>query len=179
MSKIGLIIGHSETEQGCINRKHSITEYVFNKELVSLVSTYISRCHSEPIIFHRTVSLTELIQQVNKHDLALVVSFHCNAFNKEISGTEVLYYKYSSGAKALAVKLQKALVQCLELRDRGIKPVTLERGAYLLKSVKPIACLIEPFFLDNDKDYEKARDKKDELAQSIANTLVDFVNQSK
>lgn len=174
MKLIGLVVGHSQYEQGCTNITYSVTEYAFNCNLVSLVRDELTRLGYDSEIFFRTTSLKSLPPVINKSNPDLVVSFHCNAFNTEVSGSEVLYYKHSHNAKRLASILQKRIVNCLGLPDRGIKAVTLERGSFLLKSVNATACLLEPFFLDHDPDYITASDKLDELAIEIAQGIVSY-----
>lgn len=174
MKLIGLVVGHCQYAQGCYNTSHKVTEYAFNCELVSLVRNELIKLGYDSKIFFRTTSLKSLPSVINKSNPDLVISFHCNAFNTEVSGSEVLYYKHSHNAKRLAIILQKRIVDCLGLPDRGIKAVTLENGSFLLKSVNATACLLEPFFLDHDPDYETASEKINELASEIAKGIASY-----
>lgn len=174
MYKIGLIIGHSPTAQGCKNTEHNVTEYQFNCDLVRLVQEELIKECVEPIIFYRNKSLTDLVERINNSSVDIIISFHCNAFNKEVSGTETLCYKYSVKSNRLAQYIQARIVKCLALKDRGIKGVTNENGSYLLKYTHMPAVLIEPFFLDNDSDYLVAQSNIEELAKAIAAGLIEY-----
>ena len=79
----------------------------------------------------------------------VLVSIHVNDVEDETAnGVEVLYGKNAS--KALAEKMQKALIKITELRDRGVK---LRENLAVLRFQGP-AVLIELGFIANDKDRD-------------------------
>lgn len=177
MKPIGLVIGHSESSQGCVNKTHRVTEYQFNCDLVRLVQDELCKLGFNPIVFFRKNGLEELVKEINKVEPSIVISFHCNAFNTFVSGSEVLYYSTSSKGKRLASLLLECIVDTLALRNRGLLPRVEGRGSYIIKNVKAPAALIEPFFLDNDSDYKIALEKLDELATAIANSIAKYFSQ--
>lgn len=173
MKRVGLIVGHSHKEQGCYNQTFDKTEYDFNSELVPMVATELHKLGIQPTVFYRD-DLSTLPTEVNQADVDVVVSFHCNAFNKIASGTETLYYHSSKKGKQLAKHINQAVVDCLGLRDRGIKPVETENGSFILRKTNAPACLIETFFLDNDVDFVVADGEKPALAKAIAEGIQSF-----
>lgn len=173
MFTVGLVVGHSHNSQGAMNVTYNISEFEFNNLLVDKVLDYLSSSSIKSTKYLRTHGLTELVSRINKDKLDLVISFHCNACNTKVSGTETLYYHSSIKGKQIASELQQSIVSTLHLRDRGLKPVTLkDRGGYLLGKVQPTAVLLEPFFIDNNEDYSLANSNIDNLANSIAKTLL-------
>ncbi len=96
-----------------------------------------------------------------------IISLHCNAYNKQVSGTEVLYYHRSTKGKQAASILQAKLIEALSLPARGIKARTTEdRGGYLLKYTAAPCIISEPFFIDNDDDLKVATEKRDRLVSA-------------
>ena len=63
-------------------------------------------------------------RDINDTEADFAISLHCNAFNREASGTEVLYYHKSKTGEKIAKILQSSLVEALGINDRGIKPKT-------------------------------------------------------
>lgn len=88
----------------------------------------------------------------------LLVEFHCNAFDGRASGTEVVHARGSVRGMEAASILQRHLTAALGLPDRGIKPPWNNRGGYLLYGVRQPAVIVEPFFIDNDRDLARARE---------------------
>lgn len=171
---IALVIGHTKKRPGACNKKHGVCEFEFNDDLTSEVGATLDMYGIESKqIYRRTYR--GLPSMINKHNPEAIVSFHCNAFNRQASGSEVLYYRGSDAGKELAAQLQHQIVDSLWLPDRGIKPRGVEdRGGYLLRYTKAPCVIIEPFFIDNDSDYEMARDNLGPLAAGISLGIYEF-----
>ena len=107
-----------------------------------------------------------------------LISCHFNAYDGETQGTEVLYAHTSSKGEKLAKKAQTILVKNLGLNDREIKGVSpSERGGSILNKTKPVAILIEPFFLDEIHSYKRLNTLMDKTVESILEILVYIANQ--
>lgn len=159
--KVALIIGHSNHSQGASNKRHKITEFMYNSRLVFDISQKLDFC--EWAIVHRE-DYKSLPERVNSTKADLAISFHCNAYNQEVSGTETLYYHSSMIGKKIAKQMQVLVSQVLHLPNRGIKPKhTEDRGGYILRYTNMPCILTEPFFIDNDSDLEIANSKHKEL----------------
>ena len=97
MSKLcALVIGHKKQSPGAVNVKAGITEFDFNEDLAmriekKLKSTQIQR------VYRRTYK--QLPDDINALNPDFIISLHCNAYNTEVSGTEVLYYHKSEKGK--------------------------------------------------------------------------------
>ena len=159
--RVGLVIGHSETSQGAVNEAMGVSEFDFNQTLAHEIKNNFSEYNliDEIVVIYRKNGYLPLPQEINDLDVDLVVSLHCNAYNTEASGCEMLYYHKSKKGKEVARIFQNKLVQNLDNKDRGIKPKTSEdRGGHLLRNTKAPAIICEPFFIDNDEDHSRAEE---------------------
>jgi N-acetylmuramoyl-L-alanine amidase len=161
-----LVIGHKKSSPGAVNAASGLTEFDFNEKLALLVEERIEAVRVQRVYRRTWESLPGDINELNPH---FIVSMHCNAFNGRTSGTEVLYYHRSQAGMKIAEILQRRLVECLGLPDRGIKPKTAEdRGGLLLCSTHAPCVIAEPFFIDNDQDLARAQANLEGLAASYA-----------
>lgn len=165
-----LVIGHNAISHGATNRKHGMSEFAFNEALSMDIAQAVKK-EINVIRIYRN-SYRSLPDQINKLNPDFIISLHCNAFNKKVSGTEVMYHYRSIPGKKLAKILQRQLVKALGLRDRGIKPRSVEsRGGYLLRYSNAPCVIAEPFFIDNNKDFKVARNNIDQLVYAYVNTI--------
>jgi len=167
MSKLcALVIGHKKRSPGAKNAKANLTEFDFNEDLALRIERKIERTDIQRI-YRRTYK--ELPDDINALNPDFIVSLHCNAFNGEVSGTEVLYYHKSQKGKKMAEILLSHLVEQLKLPNRGIKPKTTEdRGGYLLRYTNAPCVIAEPFFIDNDNDLAGTQEDMDGLVAAYA-----------
>lgn len=168
-----LVIGHGgiKHDPGAININLGITEFDWNNNFVQNILKPLLKKEKIPfkIVYRREYkSLPMDINQIsNKEDI--ILSFHCNAVdNFRVSGTETLYYKGSKKGKRLAEVINSAIVNALNLRDRGIKPKSKgDRGAYLLQKTIAPCVILESFFISNDNDLKIATMSMDRLANEL------------
>ena len=164
-----LVIGHKKSSPGASNNKTGLNEFDFNENLAILIEKKAQRTQIQRV-YRRTYQ--ELPGDINGLNPHLVLSLHCNAFNRRTSGTEVLYYHRSEVGKRIAEIMQRHLLDFLGLRDRGIKEKTAEdRGGYLLRYTKAPCVIAEPFFIDNDQDLAKAQENLEGLAGVCARAI--------
>ncbi|MCK4783958.1 MAG: N-acetylmuramoyl-L-alanine amidase [Desulfobacteraceae bacterium] len=167
-----LVIGHKKSSPGAKNSKSNLTEFDFNEDLALRIEKMVKKSDVQRI--YRRI-YKELPDDINALGPNFIVSLHCNAFNKKATGTEVLYYHKSEPGKKMAEILLNYLVEYLELPNRGIKPKTSEeRGGYVLRYTNAPCVISEPFFIDNDKDLERATRNINELAEIYANAIDDI-----
>jgi N-acetylmuramoyl-L-alanine amidase len=172
---VSLVIGHSKNKPGACNETYGICEYDFNEYIVNSISR---KLHVIPHKVHYRQSYSDLPAQINLFNPRFVVSFHCNAFNKTASGTEVLYYSTSEKGKEIARIFNDNLVKALGLNDRGIKPKSeKDRGGYLLRHTLAPCIICEPFFIDNNSDLERAQDNKEDLVVAYTNSILEVINK--
>ncbi len=92
-----------------------------------------------------------------EYESHLMISLHCNAANGKAEGTETFYR--GAGNKALAQKLNDAVVNSLGTKDRGVKTEAQSQHKSLAVLNFPKAFLIELGFIDHAGDRERIRDE--------------------
>ena len=176
--KVGLIVGHKANKPGACNKKHKICEYQFNDQLACDI--YDKLKVDDPdldVIIIRRRTYKTLPDDVNKLNPDFCISLHCNAFNTKASGTEVLHYHTSKNGKKLAELLHKELLAALGLRDRKVQGKgTEDRGGHLLRYTNMPCVISEPFFIDNDVEYEFVLSKYDDLVNAHVNAILEYAN---
>ena len=172
MAKCALVVGHKKMSPGAINENSAITEFNFNDRLAMDIEDALADLETVRV-YRRTYS--QLPADINDIDSDFTISLHCNAFNKEASGTEVLYYHKSEKGRQMAEILQAKLLGALGLKDRGVKPKSSEdRGGFLLRYTNMPCLIAEPFFIDNDEDLAKANSNRKELVQAYADAITEI-----
>lgn len=176
MKTAAIIIGHSKTDSGALSPTSDWTEYKYNSILAELIASELSKVGSvKPLIVHRD-TYGHLPAKVNATRADVALELHCNAFNTQVSGTEMLYWHTSSKGKALAEALQKAAYESLALPNRGVKPINSNaRGGFLLKKTTMPCVIVESFFIDNDNDIEQGLQWQSVLATAYANAIEDYL----
>ncbi len=171
--KVAIVVGHSSKDPGSINTKFDVTEFEIAKQVAECV--YQDSPIPAELVFRDTYR--ELPGKINALYPDFIISMHCNAFNGSANGTEVLYYHKSRKSKKLARILQKNLVNALELPDRGIKAKSrTDRGGYLLKYTNAPCVIAEPFFIDNNKDLQRALERQDRLVDAYVKTIRQYAD---
>jgi N-acetylmuramoyl-L-alanine amidase len=172
--RVALDIGHSLNSQGAsgIYRDKVITEFIYNEEIAKTIKSRLV-CDID-LVYRKTYST--LPYDINKLNPDFIVSLHCNAFNTQASGTEVLYWHTSTNGKRLASILQKHLLE-LGFNDRGIKPLqSNDRGGLLLEKTKAPCVLCEPFFIDNPNDLQIMMENKEKLADLYIKGILEYAD---
>lgn len=160
MKKCALVVGHKPTRAGACNQTYRICEYELNYNLVDLIMESL-RDSVDPdggieLIKVLRKEYPDLPFEINKLNPDFIVSFHANSFNEKVSGTETLYCYGSTRGEKVARIFQRNMVTALGLPDRGILPKReRERGGHILRYTEAPAILLEPFFIDNDSDFER------------------------
>jgi N-acetylmuramoyl-L-alanine amidase len=169
MKKCALVIGHKKASSGAVNKESGVSEFEFNDRLSVDIESNIEDVTVQRI-YRRTYQ--ELPGDINAYEPDFIISLHCNAYDKNTSGTEVLYYHRSMPSKKIAEILLKHLVEGLNLPNRGIKARNSEdRGGYLLRYTAAPCIIAEPFFIDNDDDYRIALENREKLINSYVNAI--------
>ena len=169
-----LVIGHKKSSPGAVNERAGLSEFDFNEDLAIRIEKKIRNAEVQRI-YRRTYK--ELPDDINALEPDFVISLHCNAFNTQVAGTEVLYYHKSEKGRKMGEILVNHLVEHLKLPNRGAKPKAAEdRGGHLLRYTKAPCLIAEPFFIDNNSDLARAQEDLDGLAAAYA-AAIDEVSQ--
>ncbi len=167
-----LVIGHKKTSPGAVNLSQGLTEFSYNEQLALEIESALQNQTDVRIqkIYRRTYST--LPDDINTLNPDFIICMHCNAFNTQATGTEVLFYHRSKKGKKLAKILNTAFIDALGLTKRGIKAKTSEdRGGYLLKETQAPCLIAEPFFIDNNSDLEVAQTHRAQLVNAYVQSI--------
>ena len=174
MKRVVLLAGHNFNSPGChtvIDGK-IVTEFDLTTLLVAEIFKK-ERLMGIDLIIKARNDYSNLVKEVNSLNADYLISCHFNAYNAKTQGTEVLYSHISAKGKELAIVAQKKLLKHLGLNNRGLKPITLkDRGGSILNKTKPVAILLEPFFLD----HITAKKELDDLIKKTENAILDILN---
>jgi len=144
----------------------TLPSLISNEDLALRIEKKIQKAEVQRV-YRRTYK--EFPDDINALGPDFIVSLHCNAFDKKVSGTEALHYYRSEKGKKMAEILLNHLVEHLKLPNRGIEPRTTEdRGGYLLRYTKAPCVIAEPFFIDNDDDLARTQEDMDGLTAAYA-----------
>ena len=171
--RVALLSGHNFINKGCHVKIDGqiINEWDLTNWLVAEVFKR-ERLMGVDLIVKARNDYKDLVSEVNSLNANVLISCHFNAAEGEVQGTEVLHAATSLKGKKLAGVAQNILVKNLSLRNRGLKPTTPDmRGGSILNKTKPVAILIEPFFLDSVKNFEELADLMDKTADSMIELL--------
>jgi len=175
MKKVALVVGHSKRNQGASNGKLHTTEYAYNEDLALMIAEKLEQLSIEPLIVYRETNYKNLPKEINDKNPDIIISLHCNAYNKRATGSEVLYYYSSKKSSDLAEMLQENIVYSLGLSDRGTKAKSAEdRGGYLLRYTNAPCVIAEPFFIDNTKDLAVGIERKLFLVNSYVLSIQEY-----
>ena len=156
-------------DPGAVNDHLQLTEATLANHLGWAVK---DRLEEEGIRVRKGQSdyLFDICNDANRCGADLFVSLHFNAFNGHATGTETLV-SYTPESVILGQNIQSRLCNALELPDRGIK----ERMELLVirATIMP-AVLVETCFIDNDHDIERYFERKDEVADAIAQGILAY-----
>lgn len=193
-ARILLVVGHNAIVQGAWSKHLQQTEYDYNLQLArSLEGSYEATddegvaTNAEVFIKYRDENITRqefaietIAPFVSREDIDMVVEMHFNSFTDEsVGGTETLRGSTGTDQVALITKFHNAMVETLNLRDRGIKRllpndrgytnVTSLQGGNSGFALSHIPyCIMEPFFGSNSKDcYIAVRDLYDAYYNAI------------
>jgi len=173
MAKCALVIGHKQSSPGAVNESSGTTEFVLNDGLATDIVASVNSVEVEKVYRDTYRALPGKINALNPD---FVISMHCNAFNKQAHGSEVLYYHTSLNGHAIAEALQEKFVNGLGVKDRGTKSKSVEdRGGYLLYHTNAPCVIAEPFFIDNDEEFDLVvNQKRDALVQAYAMAIFEI-----
>lgn len=173
MKRVILLAGHSFDKPGCskVIEGKLVTEFDLTTWLVAEIFK-MERLLGIDLIVKARNEYGKLVSEVNSLNGDYLISCHFNAFNGKTQGTEVLYSHVSQRGKRFALVAKDFLEKHLGLNDRGIKAITPEdRGGSILNKTKPVAILLEPFFLDNVSSFKELGELMEKTTEAIIELL--------
>ena len=176
--KIAVVVGHSKTKVGRVNKELNISEYELNEELAKEIVKVLKDFKIDAVLVYRNKSYSQLPNDVNKTNCDYFISVHHNGFDdKSVNGTETLHWWKSKTSKKMAQYINDEMVKVLGYKDRGLKAIKKGHNGWpLLKRTKMAGVLIEPYFTSNDKAVLERQPQV--LAMRIVNGCLKFLNDT-
>lgn len=132
---------------------NGFTEYEITRDIARLMPVRY-KWNDKLIFIPEWLSLVDRVKWINERsrDWDVAIELHMNS--GWWTGTEVFYWAESSWMKKNAEIFSEKLSKWLNLKNRWAKPDTATRFGQLgfIRDTKPIALLIELWFIDNQYD---------------------------
>ena len=171
--------GHNKFKQGARNKELNLVEYTevlkISYELIDFLRDY--SCFGATLV---KGTLPFKVREINKIKPDICLDIHLNSsVSKYVRGTETLH-SGSFKSICLAEKVQKELVACLEIPNRGIKKGYYRMDEnnsvlYFLRKTLCPAIILEPLFMSNQFDADFIRPKI--LAEAIGLGIVSYFRE--
>ena len=170
MSKIWYL---SPSNQGA---NVGVGNYGTEKEQMNLLlNEIIPHLDRAGVSFHRAdpdMSLAKRVKESNEMEAAFHLALHSNAGgNGKARGPEAYYY--SEKGRLFADMLVAALL-ALGQENKRSSNVKQNKNLYELKATAAPACLLEVDFHDSQGGVEFMMNRRSEIAEAIAKTIIEF-----
>jgi len=169
--------GHSKSAQGASGRggNPNPSEYAMNALQAVIVRDMLRAEGADVEIFDPNPdSLTGVGKRAAGKDLFL--SLHHNAFNRNgvDEGTETYVPRAAGSAcRALAAKVNSAVVAAINSRNRGVKEKDYTVIATAHAVGCPISMLVESYFIDDYASLDVVAHRSKEAAKAIARAVIE------
>jgi len=182
--QIALIVGHTLKKPGAFSKALG-HEYGFNKQLADKVYWELRRRQIPSLVFVKdNMEQSAVHRQVNEYlrrPKPMAIEFHFNAsLDGKAIGTETLYDADPPEGKILAALMQQKIAAAFSRegeQDRGAKLIEEgDRGHRNLAGIDVPACIIEPFFGDNQADCDLVQARMSDLVAAICDGCEAFAN---
>lgn len=173
-----LDFGHGGKDSGALGKNTKESDIVLK---IGLILKEILEKSNEKIITTREnntyYTLSQRFNKANKENCDYFISLHMNSStNTSAKGTETWVYNLNSKISTLGKNLTSNLSKNLNTPNRGVKE---SKKFSVLKNTKMPAIIIEIDFISNQEieDLCKKEDYLQKVAQTIASTLLNFINK--
>jgi N-acetylmuramoyl-L-alanine amidase len=162
--------GHSDFDPGAVGNGH--TEAYIVLEFRDMLADYLS----DKLVFGsdgdvgQNLPLRQAAKLASRHDVA--IELHLNAASPGASGVETLSKPEDYN---LGRKLCMAIADTLAIPSRGAKPENSGQHSRLAFVSDGGGVIVELFFVTNKNDLAAYQRCKHELAEAVANVLIDEV----
>ena len=175
---------------GAVSKDKTVDEFHYYQDLIK--KYIIPELEKEKIEYEyveRKIKKVMPYKEINSvaKDGDFAIEFHYNSYHIEAAqGSEYLYYPTSTGGLKLATILRDNISEimgfALRTNDKskqGLRPTSTGNGSTVLKKTKCVTVLIEPFFITNPVEFEKATENRKELAKAIIKSIEEYIGSDK
>ena len=177
--KFYLDFGHGGKDPGALGKNNTKESDIVLK--IGLIIKEILEKSNEKVITTREnntyYTLSQRFDKANKENCDYFISLHMNSSTNPLAkGTETWVYNLNSKIYTLGKNLTSNRSKNLNTPNRGVKEA---KKFSVLKNTKMPAIIIEIDFISNPEieDLCKKEDYLQKVAQTIAYTLLNFINK--
>lgn len=180
---IAVCVGHSRKgDNGAVNT-NGVNEWAFNKPIADgVVKLLKSKGHFAYIVDvyggnSYGSAMTDVAKQLRSLNADVAIELHFNSAELTANGNEFLYWHSSPKSKDLAEALETAFHRKFpRSKNRGCKAITPnDRGGGFLQKTHCPAVICEPFFGSNEAETEFFTAHSDQIAESYADGIVEWI----
>ncbi len=173
--KLAVVVGHTRRSPGAFGKDPvDQNEYFWNSDLAARMKEHAAAHDIAIEVFFRdNGGITGAYSRAGEWGAEGCIELHFNAAAVAASGTETI--TVTDQSQPLARAVQAAMVDTLELRDRGVKPPWEGRGRQSVTQLPVPSVLVEPFFGSNAGDCRRADERKQQLAEALVRAAADVL----
>jgi N-acetylmuramoyl-L-alanine amidase len=180
---VAICVGHSRSgDDGAVSIGH-ISEWHFNQALSVVVAEELEKLGVPNFIVDEYEgngygsAMRWVADTLEQKHASLALELHFNASDGGARGHEWLFWSSSKRSSRLATCLLARYQAAFpEVPMRGIKPKKSgDRGAEFLRLTHCPSVICEPFFGDNQQDWEIASPRIPDIARAIAAGVHDYL----
>ena len=175
---------------GAVSKDETVDEFHYYQDLIkNFIIPELEKEKIEYAYVERKIKKVMPYKEINSvaKDGDFAIEFHYNSYHIEAAqGSEYLYYPTSKNGLKLATLLRDNIKQsmgfALRTNDKskqGLRPTNSGNGSAVLKNTKCPTVLIEPFFITNPVEFEKATENRKELARAIVKSIKEYMGSDK
>lgn len=184
--KVAICVGHSRRILGKLDggavSAGGVNEHTFNGEVAGRFAEKLKAFGITPAIFDSyvgngyTAAMRDVTYKVRKFGADLALELHFNAADGVAKGYEYLCHNGSANGKRLAtILLSEHGREYPVAKARGVKPLTSgDRGYEFVNLTHCPAVICEPFFGDNEAEWNLYSGTIDRLAEVYANAVYKY-----
>ena len=166
-------------DPGAVNRDTGDTEAMIVGKIGLMVKQYLEAAGVQCLMLQSNNLCGEepgwpnICKCANNWPADVFISLHCNdAAAKSAQGCESWVYSMGGNAAELASCINNQITSSLGMVDRGVKE---SKKLCVLKHTDMPAVLVELGFINNDNDFFKLQNHKDDFARAIARGVTDYM----
>ena len=185
MSKnlVAICVGHSRTGDNGATSADGTSEWEYNWTLANTLKQELDARQIDSFVVSDYeghgygAAMRWVAKHVEQKHASLAVELHFNASAGTAQGHEWLYWITSTRGQRLADSIRDSFVAVFPTRkSRGSRPKSSgDRGAEFLRLTHCPAVICEPFFGDNPEEWGFATSHREEIAESIAEGIENFL----
>jgi len=172
-NKLYLFAGHGGSDPGALG-KFGPDERELTKELRNMIAVNLRLKGITPITDNDSFITRQVLRAFNFNERDLVFDIHFNShINESATGTETFVpSRYTETEWRFGMEIASATAKTLSIRNRGVKSESqTARGKIGVLNVKGTNVLWEVCFMSNPNDHQAYQDRKEKLAESIADVI--------